>query len=237
MRQTTLSGIVQRRFLHLARQHSVQHVVAQIGIDPATLCLIIAGKPVPLAALYRIAQWLRMPFANAMALAGVRPTIKELVHSGMAVHGYRATSSQDQVTAAREAGISVASFRRALHGYASFSPSLKTCEQLTAWLAWSELDVDQIANAAGMIIHYHADGQRTILAQAAYEAIEPYPCECGRAGCMIPAYIPSGPRRKWQNDACRMWAKRRQAQRPVKLGNSPITRFITVNERILPVRF
>lgn len=236
MRQLTLSGVVKRRFVHLARQHPVQQVVAQIGIDPGILCRIIAGKPldpVPVAALYRIAQWLRMPVVNVFALAGVRPTIRDFVRAGMELRGYRVTSSQDQMAAAAEAGISVAVFRRALHGYASFSPSIKTCEQLTAWLGWSGLDVDQVANAAGMIIHYHADGGRTILARAAYNAIQPYPCACGRPGCMIPAHIPAGPRRKWRSDACRMWAKRRQ---PLP-AYSPISHFISINERFLPVRF
>lgn len=237
MKQLTLSGIVKRRFILLAQRQPVQQVVAQIGIDPGLLCLIIAGKPqIPLIAYYQIAQWLRMPFPNVIALAGVHLTIRDLVRAGMDVQGYRATSSQDQIVAAAEVGISVASFRRALHGYASFSPSIKTCEQLTAWLGWSGLDVDHVANAAGMIIHYHPDGKRTILAQAAYNG--PYPCACGRAGCMIPAHIPAGPRRKWRTDACRMWVKRRQPQVPVtSVHHSPITRFITVNERFLPVRF
>jgi hypothetical protein len=143
----------------------------------------------------------------------------------------------------------VAVFRRALHGYADFKPSLRTCDRLADWLAWSGFDTDDIALAAGMVVLDRQDGQRVTVSPDTSRKIEPYPCACGRAGCMVPAYIPSGPRRKWRSDACRMWAKRRasrqigsiQAASRVPLialpHPAPLVRFIMINERSVPVRF
>jgi len=139
MRQPTLPGIVQRRFIHCATHHGepVAALVARIGAPPGDLCRLIAGQQIdalPLATFERIARWLRMPLANVTALAGRAPALAELVRLGMTARGYRPTSTRDQIDAAREAGISVAVFRRALHGYADFRPTIRTCDRLAAWL-------------------------------------------------------------------------------------------------------
>jgi hypothetical protein len=240
-RQITLSGLVKRRFIHCIRTHgqTAHDVVESLGIPPGDLCKVIAGQGLarlPLTHYERIARWLRMPLANIIALAGLRPTIDDLMRLGMEVRGYRPTSADDQIRAAREVGISVAVFRRALHGYDDFRPSMVTCDRLARWLAWTGLEPDDIALAAGMVVRYRADRQRITLSLAADQSVMPYPCACGRPGCMIPAHIPSGPRRKWRSDACRMWAKR-AAARSLPPRPAPIVRFIKINERPVPVRF
>jgi hypothetical protein len=253
MRPMTIADIVKRRFLYCVNQRhqSVREVVTAIGIPPGDLCRVITGQQtayLPLFIYYHIACWLRMPLANVLALAGKRLKLDELIRLGMEVRGYHASSTQDQITAAEEVGISVAVFRRALHGYADFTPSIRTCDRLAVWLAWTGLDADDIVLAAGMIVRYRPDGKRVALTTVANRNIKPYPCACGRVGCMIPAHIPSGPRRKWRSDACRMWAKRkadRESRRdhPAATNSAalphptPIVRFITINERPVPVRF
>jgi len=240
-RQVTLSGLVKRRFVHCIRAHgqTVREIVETLGIPPGDLCKMIAGQGlgrVPLARYERIARWLRMPLANVVALAGLRPAIDDLMRLGMEVRGYRPTCADDQIRAAREVGISVAVFRRALHGYDDFRPSITTCDRLARWLAWTGFEPDEVALAAGMVVRYRADRQRITLSLAADQGVKPYPCACGRPGCMIPAHIPSGPRRKWRSDACRMWAKR-AAARNLPPRPAPIVRFIKINERPVPVRF
>jgi hypothetical protein len=253
MKQLTLSGIVRRRFVHCVNSHhqSVRDVIRSAGITPGEMCQIITDQLVdhlPLQTYNWIAAWLKMPLANVVALAGARPKLQDLVRTGMEIRGYRVTSTQDQITAAAEIGISVAVFRRALHGYADFSPSIRTCDRLAAWLAWTGFEPDDIVTAAGMIVRYRPDGRRVVLSPDIDRQIKPYPCACGRAGCMIPAHIPSGPRRKWRSDACRMWAKRQAAPKthqrtiqyriPSRLPQlPPIVRFIMINERPVPVRF
>ena len=253
MRPVTLADIVKRRFLYCVNQRHqpVREVVAAIGIPPGDLCRVIADQQtayLPLFIYYRIACWLRMPLANVLALAAKRLKLDELIRLGMEVRGYRASNTHDQLAAADAVGISVAVFRRALHGYADFTPSIRTCDRLAGWLAWTGLDADDIVLAAGMIVRYRPDGKRVALTVAVNRDIRPYPCACGRAGCMIPAHIPSGPRRKWRSDACRMWAKRKTdretrralaaATNPVALPHPvPIVRFIAINERPVPVRF
>jgi hypothetical protein len=254
MQQVTLSGIVKRRFVHCIRRHNqtAHEIVRTIGVPPVHLCQIIAGRQpthLPLHTYYRIARWLQMPLANVVALTGIKPQLKGLVELGMEVRGYSPTSSLDQVQAAAEAGISVAVFRRALHGYADFRPSIRTCDQLARWLAWTEFAPDDIVAAAGMSVRYLPGGRRVTVSLDVQDKLEPYPCACGRAGCLVPAHIPSGPRRKWRSDACRMWAKR-QAERAARTHvqrfrkahtrlphPSPIVRFIMINERLVPVRF
>ena len=67
---------------------------------------------------------------------------------------------------------------------------------------------------------------------------------------MVPAHIPNGPRRKWRNDACRMWTKRKiereaaqkqEQKNGAKIAPLPhqpeIMRFIMINERRIPARF
>jgi hypothetical protein len=143
----------------------------------------------------------------------------------------------------------VAVFRRALHGYPDFRPSIHTCDRLAEWLGWSGFTPDDIVAAADMTIRYLPGGRRVTVALDVADRIRSYPCACGRAGCTIPAHIPSGPRRKWRSDACRMWAKR-QARRAARLQaqkspkkvrraspHPPIVRFIIINERLVPVRF
>ena len=249
MRQPALAGIVQRRFLHCvnARGQDVSEVVASIGITPGELCRVISNQNMACLSLdtcYHIAHWLRMPLANVIALAGVRLKLPALIRLGMRARGYRATNAQDQIKAAAEAGIGVAVFRRALHGYGDFSPSIRTCDRLAAWLAWTGLESDDIVTAAGMVMHYRPDGTRIALSLAAERAIRPYPCACGRAGCTVPAHIPSGPRRIWRSDACRMWAKRRDERETSNIRSraalphsTPIVRFIVINERPVPARF
>jgi hypothetical protein len=253
MRKLTLSGIVRRRFIHCVnkRGEPVSEVVQAIGIPPRELCQIIAGQPTLHLSLHthdRIARWLHMPLANVTALSGIKPRLQDLVALGMERRGYVVTSSQDQIKAADDIGISVAVLRRALHGYAGFRPSVYTCDQLARWLAWSGFTTEDIVAAAGMTLRYLTGGRRVTVALDVAERIEPYPCACGRAGCMIPAHVPSGPRRKWRSDACRMWAKRqteRDARRITHRSRkaraaSPhptIVRFIMINERLVPVRF
>lgn len=247
MRQPTLPGIVQRRFVHCVAHHGepVPALVARIGAPPGDLCRIIAGQHIarlPLTTFERIARWLGMPLANVTALAGRAPALDELIRLGMEARGYRPTSARDQIAAAAEAGVSVAVFRRALHGYADFRPTIRTCDRLAAWLAWTGYDGDDIARAAGMAVRYRANGRRATVAADAAEALAPYPCACGRPGCMIPAHIPHGPRRKWRSDACRMWARRRARRaQPAHPSTgrphpAPIDRFIVINERLFPVR-
>ena len=247
MRQPTLPGIVQRRFIHCATHHGepVAALVARIGAPPGDLCRLIAGQQLdslPLATFERIARWLRMPLANVTALAGRAPALAELVRLGMTARGYRPTSTRDQIDAAREAGISVAVFRRALHGYADFRPTIRTCDRLAAWLDWTGYDGDDIARAAGLAVRYRADGRRITVAAGEGGILAPYPCACGRPGCMVPAHIPHGPRRKWRDDACRMWARRRtdrarSAPSPLRVPcPTPIDRFIAINERFFPLR-
>jgi len=250
MRKATLSGIVKRRFVHCINQHarSVPDLVAEIKLPPLQLCKLIAGQQLdelPLMVFYRAAQWLQMPLANALALAGRRPTLSELVRLGMHVQGYNPTSAADQLQAAQKAGVSVAVFRRALHGYADFRPSIRTCDRLAQWLSWTGLRSEDIAVAAGMVVRYLSEGRRVTISPENARQIGPYPCACGRAGCMVPAHVPQGRRRKWRSDACRMWAKRR-AQRSVEAGalttpplphREPIVRFIRIKERPVPVRF
>jgi hypothetical protein len=253
MRQPTLSGIVKRRFLHCVSHHHqpVRDLVTSIGISPGDMCRLIAGQKtqrLPLHTYHQIAVWLRIPLANVMALAGFRPALQDLLHLGMAIRGLRVNSTQDQVSVANDAKVSVAVFRRALHGYVDFRPSLRTCERLTDWLAWTGLELDDVVLAAGMIVHYQANGKRVLVSPEALVDIRPYPCACGRAGCMVPAHIPSGPRRKWRSDACRMWVTRKRQREamaahrdvpisPTPLHLRPIVRFIVINERRIPVRF
>jgi hypothetical protein len=236
---------VKRRFLHCVnvRGQSVTEVVASTGIAPGDLCRLIVGQDTSLLSLracYLIARWLHMPLANVVALAGVRLKLPDLVRMGMAAHGYRPNCADDQIAAAAQAQISVAVFRRALHGYASFTPSMRTCDRLAAWLAWTGLHADDIVTAAGMVVLYKADGTRVVVTPEIQQHSGPYPCACGRAGCMVPAHIPApvGQRRIWRSDACRMWA-RRQAQRAGQGHSSsiPLVRFIKINERSVPVRF
>ncbi len=249
MRNPTLSGIVKRRFVHCVNQRaqSVPELVAQIELPPGQLCKLIAGQQLdtlPLMTFYRVAQWLQMPLVNALTLAGRRPKLSELVRLGMQVAGYTPTSAADQLQAAQDAGVSVAVFRRALHGYADFRPSIRTCDRLAQWLAWTGLSSEDIAVAAGMVVRYLPQGRRVTVPPTQAQ-IGPYPCACGRAGCTVPAHVPLGRRRKWRSDACRMWAKRR-AQRQEKDAaaqstplphHEPIVRFIKIKERPVPVRF
>jgi hypothetical protein len=254
MRQVTLSGLVKRRFVHCVRVrgYPVRGLVEMIGIAPGDLCRVIAGQNVDrlsLSTYLQIARWLHMPLANVIALSGTKPRLESLVRLGMEVRGYCSTSTTDQMAAAGEVGVGAAVFRRALHGYADFKPSIRTCDRLAGWLAWSGFDADDIAVTADMVVLYRQDGRRVTVAPDASRRIEPYPCACGRAGCMVPAHIPSGPRRKWRSDACRMWAKRQAARRsrphpttkresPTPLPYpAPLVRFIMINERPVPVRF
>ncbi|MBN1565607.1 MAG: hypothetical protein JXA10_17310 [Anaerolineae bacterium] len=250
MRTPTLSDIVKRRFVRGVTEHQqpVRALVDTIGIPPLHLCYMIAGQNLPhlpLKTYYRIARWLEMPLANVLILGQRRPKLEELIRLGMEVRGMRVSSTQDQLTAARQAGISVAVFRRALHGYADFTPSPQTCNRLADWLAWTGLETGSIATSAGMLVRYTSHGERHIYSPQTYKAIGPYPCACGRPGCMVQNSVPNGPRRKWRSDACRMWAKRQaqhrgksQAQSPSSLPHpAPIVRFITINERFVPVRF
>jgi len=251
MRQPTLAGIVKRRFIHCADKpgQTVSEVVQAIGIPPGELCQIIAGQPtlrLSLRTHYQIARWLKMPLANVTALSGYRPRLGELVRLGMEVRGWCGTCSEHQICAANEVGISVAVFRRALHGYPDFRPSIRTCDRLASWISWSGYTPDDLAAAADMMVRYLPDGRQITVVLDIAKSIASYPCACGRAGCMVPAHIPNGPRRKWRSDACRMWAKR-QAKRAARLSGrkmspaapmpDPIVRFIVINERRIPVRF
>lgn len=249
-RQATLSGLVRRRFIHCmsARGQSAAELVREIGLPPLTLCHLIAGQnlpAIPLVAYYRIARWLQMPLWNALLLAGAGPDLAALVRFGMERQGSRPSSTEDQEQAARVIGISVAVFRRALHGYPSFHPSIQTCDRLANWLAWMGVSAEDIALAAGMVVRYRANGRRLTITQQTAQAVAPYPCACDRAGCMVPAHIPAGPRRQWRSDACRMWA-RRHLSAPAPISTAPahplphlpeVVRFIRINERAVPVRF
>jgi hypothetical protein len=123
MRQPTLSGIVKRRFLYYvnAWDYSVYDVVSDIGITPGELCRVIARQDIghlPITTFYHIAQWLRMSLANVIALAGTRPTLRDLVRLGMAVHGYILTNTEsDQGRQRTVRGL----HSGALHGYESFT--------------------------------------------------------------------------------------------------------------------
>jgi hypothetical protein len=215
------------------------------------LCKVIADQntaQLPLDNYFLIAKWLQMPLINVVLLGNKQPTLTELVSLGMKARGYCPTSTQDQLHAANEVGISVAVFRRALHDYDTFRPSIRTCNRLAEWISWMGFDTEDIAVAAGMVVRYLDNGQRITITPETDQNIAPYPCACGRPGCVVPAHIPSGPHRKWRSDACRMWAKRK-AEREMKQGqvdrssasplpqNSPIVRFIMINERPVPVRF
>jgi hypothetical protein len=253
MPQLTLSDIVKRRFIHCVNQHgySVRALLNRIGVSPGELCRIIAQQDLdhlPLTVYAQIARWLNMPLANVIGLAGISPQVSDLVRFGMTVRGYDPASTAAQRTAANEAGISVAVFRRALHGYGSFKPSIRTCDHLAEWLAWTGLDSSDIAQSAGMIVRYRLTNRRVTVTPAANHQIKPYPCACGRPGCLVPAHVPVGPRRKWRSDACRMWAKRRADQEGTRTRSkpaeftplpcpTPIVRFIMINERPVPVRF
>jgi hypothetical protein len=203
----------------------------------------------PLDTHFRIAQWLRMPLINVVRLSNAQPGIGELIRLGMSTRGLTPSSTQDQITAAAEVGISVAVFRRALHEYESFRPSIRTCDSFAQWLAWTGFDTEDVAWAAGMLVNFLPDGRRITVTPETEQTIAPYPCACGRAGCMVPSHIPNGPRRKWRSDACRMWAKRRDIRAARKVAanytsrttplphRDAIVRFIMINERPVPVRF
>lgn len=254
MRTPTLSDIVKRHFIHCVNNHGypVRTMVSRIGLPPVELCKLIAAQQpeqLPLHSYFMIAKWLHMPLINVTLLSNKQATIEELVHLGMVARGYDPTSTQDQEAAADEVTISVAVFRRALHGYGSFRPSIRTCNKLAQWLSWTGFDSEDIAVAADMLVRYLPDGRRITITPEVDRAIKAYPCACGRAGCMVPAHIPNGPRRKWRSDACRMWAKRkaeRESQQAKRFSaaaesplphQSPIVRFIMINERPVPVRF
>jgi hypothetical protein len=254
MRRPTLSGIVRRRFIHCVDQHRIPvcDLVSSIGLPAGHLCKVVADQNIaqlPLSTYLRIAVWLRMPLINVVLLGNARPDIGELIRLGMTVRGLTPNNTQDQITAATEIGISVAVFRRALHDYGDFRPSIHTCDQLAQWLAWTGFDTEDIAFSAGMLVRYLPDGRRITITPEVEQEITAYPCACGRAGCMVPAHIPNGPRRKWRSDACRMWAKRRDERESRKSVGNPspttsplphhdvIVRFIMINERPVPVRF
>lgn len=240
--------------MHCVNRHGlpVHTVVAGIGLPPVTLCKFIVNQNtpcLPLQDFFLIAKWLHMPLVNVTQLGCKQANISELVRLGMQVRGYTTTNSTEQQQAADEVGISVAVFRRALHNYDDFHPSIRTCNYLAHWLSWTGFDTEDVAIAAGMLVRYHPDGKRVTLTPETERGIKPYPCACGRAGCMVPAHIPNGPRRKWRSDACRMWVKRkveREAKQldcqhksapPTLPQRVPIVRFIMINERPVPVRF
>jgi hypothetical protein len=253
MPQLTLSGIVKRRFIYCVNRHgySVRSLVVQIGVSPGELCRVIAGQDLDILSLKTYAQiacWLSMPLANIFALANISPKLNDLMALSMDMLGYQPTSTSAQLTAAHEAKISVAVFRRALHGYDNFKPSIRTCDRLAEWMAWTGLDSADIAQSAGMIVRYQSNNRRVTITPTAAHQIKPYPCACGRPGCIVPAHVPSpnGPRRKWRSNACRMWAKRRSEQnRSASVRTNPtalphhtsIVRFIMINEHPVPVRF
>jgi hypothetical protein len=225
----------------------VRAVVAAIGLPPGDLCKVIAGQSLsrqPLNTYWALARWLQMPLSNVVALAGKRPRLAELVALGMVASEYVPTNAQHQVAAAEAIGISVAVLRRALHGYADFRPSIRTCDLLAAWLSWTGYTTEEIATAAGMGIRYRTNGRALTTTLALGPQVGPYPCACGRPGCLVPAHLPVGPRRIWRSDACRMWAKRqlrraadpRRSQTPLPY-REPIVRFIRINERAVPARF
>ena len=177
--RTTLSGLVKRRFVHCVNMHgeTVPGLVHQIGIPPHDLCRLIAGPSsdqLPIPAYYRIAQWLRMPLSNVMALAATSPDLKTLIRLGMEVRNFSPSNTQNQIQAAGEAGIGVAVFRRALHGYTDFRPSIRTCDKLATWLSWSGFTGDDIAVAAGMVVKYRENGRRITLSLDAAEQLHFY---------------------------------------------------------------
>jgi len=229
----------------------VRALVERIGLPPVVLCKLIADQnaaELSLSSLFMIANWLQMPLINVVLLGNRQPTLAELVSLGMETRGYCTTSTYDQETAANEVGTSVAVFRRALHDYDTFRPSIRTCNQLAEWLSWTGFDSEDIAIAAGMMVRYLDDGRRITITPEIEQTIKPYPCACDRPGCVVPAHIPNGPHRKWRNDACRMWAKRKTEREAKQLAprnhpsiplpqHSPIVRFIMINERPVPVRF
>lgn len=244
MPSLTLSEVVRRRFVHFLVRRGVPaaELVQTIGLPPVIVCRVIAGQKlndIPLTAYVRLAGWLQMPVRNVLVLANVTPSLRDLVRLGMEWRGLRPNSARDQMRAAQAAGISVAVFRRALHGYADFRPSARTCARLATWLRWTGLGPEDLATAAGMVMCYRPDGRRVTVPQSAAQALAPYPCACGRPGCLVPAHIPAGRRRRWRSDACRMWARRQGqgAGRAPLPHPAPIVRFITINERAIPVRF
>lgn len=242
MRPASLSMIVRRHFVYCinVRGMAVHDVINRVGISPGELCRLIAdqtGPRLPLRVYFHIARWLQMPLANVSALAGLKPGLPELMQFGMEIQGHRPSSVADQMTAADQVGIGVAVFRRALHGYMDFKPSLRTCRAIASWLAWTGFTVDDIAQAAGMTIRALPSGRQLTLSLDISQRIDPYPCACGRVGCMVPAHIPAGPRRQWRSDACRMWARRQRRAAGTLPHSSPIVRFIMINERQVPVRF
>jgi hypothetical protein len=254
MPHITLSGLVKRRFVHCVNVQgpSVAELITTIGVSPKDLCEIIAGHDIaehsPYA-YFQVSRWLGMPLSNTLILANISISLKTLVTLGMQAHGYRPTSTAAQIEAANDAGVSVAVFRRALHGHPNFRPSIRTCDRLAEWVAWSGFTSEDIALSAGMVVRYLPNGRRVTMSQHTSQHIVPYACACGRAGCLVPAHIPYGPRRKWRSDACRMWAKRRERVQGRSLlvadrdpvtplpQHSPIVRFIMINERPVPLRF
>lgn len=248
MHTSTLSGIVKRRFIfcYSVRHQTVQEIIELVGVPAVHFCHVIAGTHpanLPLRSYYRLACWLNMTLANVLALARYQPKLEDLICLSMEVQGMRPSSCEAQIIASRQAGISVAVFRRALHGYADFSPSRETCLHLAHWMAWTGLDLAAIAASAGMTVRYEAGRGLLIHSPSVERVMKPFPCACGRPGCMVPAHIPNGPRRKWRSDACRMWAKRKEARTWSRSHPSPlpcpvpIVRFITINERVVPARF
>ncbi|GIV81599.1 MAG: hypothetical protein KatS3mg051_0953 [Anaerolineae bacterium] len=71
-------------------------MVRTIGLPPVVLCHLIAGQKlstIPLSAYARIAVWLQMPLRNVLALAGVTPSLADLMRLGMEWRGLRANSA------------------------------------------------------------------------------------------------------------------------------------------------
>lgn len=251
MYQPSLSGIVRRRFIHCIadRGLSAGEVVSAIGLPPADLCKLIAGQVCSAHRaenLWCVARWLNMSVKNVALLAGQSLRLDELIALGMRHEGFRPNSSQDQLAAAQRAGISVAVFRRALHGYPDFRPSLRTCNLLARWLAWTGYDVFELAHSAGVRIQHLPNGRVLTTSVWREGLVGPYPCACGRSGCFVPAHFPTGPRRIWRSDACRMWAKRCSTKMLEQSHcvttaplphRPPIVRFILINERAIPARF
>ena len=249
-REITLSTLIKHRFIHCVnhRNQSAQNVVLLIGLTPGIVCQVIAGKNVetlPIEVFYRFARWLDMPLSSVMELAGAHPKLPELVRFALRAQGNIPSNTVDQESAAREAGLSPATFRRALHGYADFCPSLRTCDHLADWLAWTGFTADEIAASAGMLVRYTVTGRRVAVTPTLAQTVKPYPCACGRPGCMVPAHVPCGPHRKWRSDSCRMWATRRvrnegTEHKRLSSTKSPCptapVRFITINEHLFPVR-
>lgn len=247
MHQMTLSDLTRRHFVHCVNRRgmSAAEVVAQIGLSASEICAVIAGRAIEQRSpvtYYRLARWLHMSLAQIAALANVQPALSDLVRLGMILQGRRPTSTHDQCLSAAEVGIGVATFRRALHGYETFKPSMQTCDKLTRWLAWTGFTSEEIASSAEMFVGRNTRGRRITVAQVDEPMIAAYSCACGRPGCVVPAHLPSGPRRKWRNDACRMWASRNgRVHIPGTRSEAPYptrhARFIMINERPVPVTF